>query len=81
MFIDTQDDPNAPGPSSGPHLDLMMRPDLALVAERHAAKASRKGRKAELEETVRLALAEIAELGSSNSISSASGQSTREYKN
>ena len=79
MFIDTEDDPNAPGPSCGPRLDpgQVIRPDLALVAERHAAKAAKK---AELEATVRRALAELAELGSSDS-SSASGQSRREYKN
>ena len=81
MFIDAQDDPDGPGPSSGPRLDPLMRPDLALVAERHAAKAARKERKAELEESVRRALAEIAELGSSDSSSSASGQPRREYKN
>ena len=81
MFIDAQDDPDSPGPSSGTRLDPLIRPDLAFVAERHAAKAARKERKAELEESVRVALAELAELGSSDSSSSASGQPRREYKN
>ena len=79
MFIDAEDDPNAPGPSSGPpvHPGSVVRPDVADVAERHAAKARRR----ELKEKVRLLQAELAALPGCDTSTSGNGQPRREYQN